>query len=268
MAVLLTGANGNLGKELTKQASFDFVKFVRGDCLEEKFSSGIEVVIHAASDLHTQAAESPKRLIDSNLFLTSKILEMAGKFSVPRFVYISSCSVYGKNFSTNELSQCNPLSLNGMVKLLNEKIIEDYCLAHGIKYEILRVFNLYGGHDQFSILHYMKKSLESNRPFILNNNGVAQRDFIHVSDVAGIILYILKNGMTYTHLNLGTGSATKVSFLVDWLKHRFPHFKFSHRFLDELEYSRADVSRLSSFIDWDFVRIEDYLSDFFLLEKS
>jgi len=169
---------------------------------------------------------------------------------------------------TAEVSECSPVSMNGIVKLLNEKIIEEYCLAHDIKYEILRVFNLYGGRDQFSILNYMKKSLQSNQPFILNNNGIAQRDFIHVADVAGIILSILNNGMPYTHLNVGTGSATKISFLVDWVKHRHPHFQLCHRQLDELEYSRADVSRLSAFIKWEFLRIEDYLCNEFLLEKS
>jgi UDP-glucose 4-epimerase len=169
---------------------------------------------------------------------------------------------------TAEVAECCPVSMNGIVKLLNEKIIEEYCLAHDIKYEILRVFNLYGGRDQFSILYYIKKSLQSNQPFILNNNGIAQRDFIHVADVAGIILSILNNGMPYTHLNVGTGSATKISFLVDWVRHRFPHFQLCHRQLDELEYSRADVSRLSAFTKWEFLRIEDYLCNEFLLEKS
>jgi len=61
-----------------------------------KISSGIEVIIHAASDLHTQVADSPASLINSNLLLTTKILEMAAKYNIPRFIYISSCSVYGK----------------------------------------------------------------------------------------------------------------------------------------------------------------------------
>lgn len=269
MKIMLTGASGNLGRELINQAAFDFVQVNRGDWndLDAKFASGIDTVIHAASDLRTRAAISPVSLLDSNLLSTARMLEAVRKHKISRFIFISSCSVYGEDMRTSECSKCCPVSLNGVGKLLNEKLIEEFCSENKIKYEILRVFNLYGGQDRFSILSHIKKSLENNQPFVLNNQGVAQRDFVHVSDVAGIILFLLEKGMPYTHLNIGTGSATKISTLVDLVKELFPNFLIRHREIDEAEYSRADISRLSSLIKWDFVHIEDYLRNEFISEK-
>ena len=270
MAAILTGASGNLGQELIKQADFDFVQVNRNDWLnlDQIFASGIDVVIHAASDLHTRVDMYPTNLLDSNVLSTAKILESVRKHNIPRFIYISSCSVYGTSLSSHEINKCSPVSLNGITKLLNEKLIEEYCSANKIKFEILRVFNLYGGQDRFSIFSNMKKSLENNQPFILNNKGIAQRDFIHVSDIAGIILFILNTNMPYPYLNIGTGSATKVSFLVDLVKQKYPDFQVMHSEVQEAKYSRADISKLSNLIDWNFLRIEDYLHNEFKLNNN
>lgn len=266
MKIMLTGASGNLGRELIRQAAFEFVQVNRDDWndLDDKFESGIDVVIHAASDLHTRVAASPSRLLDSNLMSTARILEAVRKHAVPRFVFISSCSVYGEDMRTGEGSKCCPVSINGIGKLLNEKLIEDFCAGNGIKYEILRIFNLYGGNDQFSILSHIKRSLQNNQPFVLNNQGVAQRDFIHVTDVAGVILFLLKNGMPHTHLNIGTGLSTKISTLVELVARRFPDFKIVHRNVEEAEYSRADISRLAELVKWEFLSIENYMRDEFM----
>lgn len=269
MKIVLTGANGNLGRELMKKASFQFLQVNREDWndLDVKLACGVDAVVHAASDHRTRPAESPISLVDSNLLTTARLLEGMRKHKIPRFIFISSCSVYGEGMNTHEASECRPVSINGIGKLLNEKLIEEFCSENRIKYEIYRVFNLYGGQDRFSILSKIKKSLECNQPFILNNRGVAQRDFIHVSDVAGIILFLLEKGASFTHLNIGTGTTTKISTVVDLVEQIFPSLLIDHREVEEVEYSRANVSRLSSLVKWNFVRIEDYIRSEFMPQK-
>lgn len=259
---MLTGARGNLGSELIKQSDFEFVQLNREDWknqLDERFAEGVEVVVHAASDLRTRVATSPTTVIESNLLLTSCLLEAAREHKVSRFIFISSCSVYGEDTRSTENNKCCPISLNGIAKLLNEKMIEEFCIENGIKYEILRVFNLYGGDDRFSILSHIKKAIECNRPFVLNNKGMAQRDFIHVADVARVVSHILSNGMPYTHLNIGTGIATKISSVVELIKENFPNLQIQEKTAPEVEYSCADISKLSSLGSWNFMRIEDYV---------
>lgn len=266
MKILLTGAQGNFGREFIKRADLEIIQLNRGDWedIDNKLSQNVDVVIHAASDLHSRATLSPVSLFDSNLASTATLLESVQKHKIPRFIFLSSCAVYGEDMRTNEDNQCCPVSINGITKLLNEKLIDEFCSAHGIKCEILRIFNLYGGQDRFSIISHLEHALEVGAPFTLNNMGIAQRDFIHVSDVASVVLKLLKSKIPYTHLNIGTGVATKISTLVELTAKQFPGLSIRHANTKEAEYSRADITRLREFVDMDFVKIEEYLESHFM----
>lgn len=266
MRVLLTGASGNFGQSFIRQSNIEVIQLNRDgwDQLSEKLGAGIDMVIHAAGDLRTHVTESPARLMDSNLLATARLLEAARCHQISRFVFLSSCAVYGEDMRTGEESPCFPISLNGMCKLLNEKMIIEFCSAHKIKYEIFRIFNMYGGDDHFSVISYMRRAIEGGMPFVLNNNGIAQRDFIHVADVAKIILQLLQKDIPYTHLNIGTGIATKLSDIIGLVHERFPKMCIRHAQVKEAEYSRANISRLLEFVDVDFIRIENYLRNEFM----
>ncbi len=267
MRILLTGAKGNFGSEFIAQAKFEVVQLNRDDWenLEAKLALGIDVIVHAASDLVSLASSSPEKLVNSNLISTTRLLESARKFRIPRFIFLSSCAVYGESIRTDEDENCYPISINGISKLLNEKIIAEFCSAHAIKYEILRVFNMYGGHDNFSIFSHLKYSLERGKPFTLNNSGVAQRDFVHVADVAKVAIKLLEKNIPFTHLNIGTGISTKIATLVNLVIERYPYLSLNHIKVAEAEYSRAEVSRLLKLVDVGFIRIEDYLkNDFYI----
>jgi nucleoside-diphosphate-sugar epimerase len=267
MKILLTGANGNFGRQFALQSAHEIVPFNRGDwgSLDEVLASGVDLVIHAASDLRSRAATAPAQLVDSNIAATSRLLEAVHRHGVPRFIFLSSCAVYGEDMRTGEEEKCCPISINGISKLLNEKIIGEYCSSHRIKFEILRVFNMYGGRDHFSILSHLQHALTTGAPFTLNNQGIAQRDFIHVADVARIVLRLIEKDVPYTHLNIGTGVATKISTLVELVAARFPQLSIRHAQVAEAEYSRADIRRLRQLVDIEFVRIEDYIKHEFTL---
>lgn len=266
MKVLLTGASGNFGLAFIEQAKVEVVQLNRDDWgqLSDKLAQGVDVVIQAASDLHSHAAESPVRLMDSNLLSTARLLEALQQCRVPRLIFLSSCAVYGEDMRTGEESPCCPITINGICKLLNERMVGEFCAAHGIKFEILRIFNMYGGHDHFSIISHMRRAIENNTPFILNNNGIAQRDFIHVRDVAKIVSQLLHKDIPHTHLNIGTGVAVKISTLVELACERFPQLKIKHAQVTEAEYSRADITRLQRLVEIEFTRIEDFLSNDFM----
>jgi len=270
MKVLLTGASGNFGHEFIERADFEVVQLNRDDwdALGEKLALGINIVIHAAGDLRTRAAASPVKSFDSNVLATARLLEGLREYQIPRLIFLSSCAVYGEDMRTNEDSKCYPTSINGIGKLLSEKVITEFCTENKIKYEILRIFNMYGGTDHFSVFSHMKRALENGVPFTLNNKGIAQRDFIHVADVVRIVLLLLGENVPYTHLNIGNGIATKISTLVELVSKRFPNLSIRHAQVEEAEYSRADITRLRGLVDCDFVRIEDYLMNDFMLDRA
>ena len=268
MNILLTGAEGNFGSEFQQQANknsnVNVIPVGRGDWphVHENLASA-DIVVHAASDLRTSASVAPSRLLDSNVMSTAILLEASRQQRVKRLVFLSSCAVYGEDMRTNEDSLCCPITINGISKHLNEKLVAEFCSANGMEYQILRVFNSYGGDDRFSIFSKLKRALQTNTPFTMNNDGRMQRDFIHVADVASIVMNLSATRIAHTHLNIGTGIATKISALVDSVATQFPQLVVKRGLTQEAEYSRADTTRLREFWINNFVRVEDYIRNDF-----
>jgi len=150
---------------------------------------------------------------------------------------------------------CNPISLNGIVKLLNEKIISNYCLANHINYTFLRLYNTYAGHDTFSVLYKLWKAAHYDETFTLNNNGLSQRDFIHVEDVASVIMKIIKIEPNKTCINIGSGKAVKIFDIYQIVKNKYPKMKVKHTSSHEIEYARADNTELNKLITHDFQNV-------------
>lgn len=264
MNILLTGANGNFGSEFRRQANEKkFAKVMsigRHDWAElhEKLAL-CDIVVHAASDLRTSVNMAPRRLLDSNLMSTATLLEASRQHHIKKLVFLSSCAVYGEDMRTSEDSLCCPISINGISKYLNEKLIAEFCIANSIEFQILRVFNSYGGNDRFSIFSKLKRALQTATPFTLNNDGLMQRDFIHVTDVASVVLDLAITSIKYTHVNIGTGIATKTATLVDMVATQFPQLVVQRNITQEAEYSRANTARLREFWHKDFICIKDYI---------
>lgn len=266
MKILLIGAAGNLGKAIIRVANFEIIQLNRGEWgdIDNLMSSGIDLVIHAASDLKNKISHHPTSIVDSNIRTTTNVIESMKRCGVSRIFYISSCAVYGKNSDSDETVKELPLTINGITKLLNERIIEDFCGSNNIDYKILRIFNLYGGFDGFSILSHIKKSLSENALFNLNNGGIAQRDFIHVDDAANIISKLANTDFGFNHINLGTGVATRVGDIVNLITSYIPQLKILHTALPEVEYSRANIDRLLKIANHQFIRIEDYIENIYI----
>ena len=199
---------------------------------------------------------------------TATLLESARRHRVNRLVFMSSCAVYGEDMRTGEDSLCCPITINGITKHLNEKLVAQFCESNGIEYQILRVFNTYGGRDRFSIFSKLKNALTNGSVFTLNNEGRMQRDFIHVRDVAAIVLNLATLGIKYTHMNIGTGVATKISKLVEMVAAKFPELLIQPGHAREAEYSRADTTRLREYWDGSFIHVEDHILGVFVDELS
>ena len=264
MNILLTGADGNFGSAFqdlaNKNDHANVIPIGRSEWLNihENLAS-CDIVVHAASDLRTSASVSPTCLLDSNVMSTAKLLEAARDQRVKRLVFLSSCAVYGEDMRTSEGSLCCPITINGISKHLNEKLVAEFCSANSMEFQILRIFNSYGGDDRFSIFSKLKRALQTDTPFTLNNDGRMQRDFIHIADVASVVLNLAASRIAHTHLNIGTGVATKISSLVEQVAGQFPQLVIQHGMMQEAEYSRADTTRLREFWAADFIRVEDYI---------
>ena len=114
---------------------------------------------------------------------------------IDKFIYVSSCSVYGANTKiTNERSPINPLSIYAKLKALCEKnLIRN--LGENIRPCILRLGTVYGASDRprYDLVVNLFSGLIANKKEITINGGKQWRPFIHVKDVADAIIKVINS---------------------------------------------------------------------------
>lgn len=259
ISCLLTGANGNLGTAIQRAGVFDLTCVTRESWPEisKNLTKSYDLVIHAAGALKIRPGQAPTAFIDSNVRALAEVLEWLGSRQKPRVFLVSSGAVYGNAISTLESSATSPVSVNGIVKLLSEKLLQAFCEEKGMEFVSFRVFNIFGGNDQFSVLHHLRQAAILDIPFVMNNHGRAYRDFVHVDDVAAVFAELAAIDNLPKFLNIGTGVATRISDVVDAFAPYVPSLKIEHRNCFEAEYSRADISTLQEFFTSTFLSVLD-----------
>lgn len=260
---LLTGANGNLGQAIKRIADFDLTCSTRETWpdIRRDADARYDLIIHAAGALRVRPGDQPTQFVESNVRALTELLEWIGPICRPRVFFVSSCAVYGDSISTLESSPTCPVSANGIAKLLSEKLLHAYCDEHGMDFVSFRVFNIFGGNDRFSVLHHLRQAALSGQPFVMNNQGRAHRDFVHVDDVAQVISELAYIDMLPRYLNLGTGVTTRIGDIVNAFAHHSPRLKIEHRDCPEAEYSRADISLLRQFTSHRFQSVLDHIPE-------
>ena len=197
----------------------------------------------------------------NSILTTSKILDFIknNQIKINKIIYTSSSSVYGNNILCNENDELKPMNLHASLKVANEKLVEKFCIENSIDYTIARIFNMYGGDDNFSIISKIIKAYKNNEELNIVNNGNAIRDFIHIEDVVDIYSKILDK-KDIKILNIGSGNGSSIKNILDFLNNHNIKIKTKNIQREELKISTADISKLKELLKKDtFFGVEDYL---------
>ena len=197
----------------------------------------------------------------NSILTTSKVLDFIknNRIVVNKIIYTSSSSVYGNNILCNENDELKPMNLHASLKVANEKLVEKFCIENSIDYTIARIFNMYGGDDNFSIISKIIKAYKNNEELNIVNNGNAIRDFIHIEDVVDIYSKILDK-KDIKILNIGSGNGSSIKNILDFLNNHNIKIKTKNVQREEIKISTADVSKLKELFNKDeFLSVEDYL---------
>jgi UDP-glucose 4-epimerase len=203
---------------------------------------------------------NPKQYTEKTLGDLSNIIDVLINIKdlIGTVIYTSSAAVYGRNSCCHEKDQVHPSSLYSSLKISSEMMIQNYLSAHGINYIIARVFNMYGGNDNFSIISKMIASHAGDGELHLFNNGESVRDFIHILDVCNIYNKLLESDYCGT-VNVGTGSGHSIKNIVEMLKDYSVDFKINSKIRDEINESIASTTILRSIIKrYNFIDLNDY----------
>jgi UDP-glucose 4-epimerase len=265
MNLILTGASGNLGQHITKEAQFQVLPITKSNWIEfENISTAsYDGIIHCAYDLKNNIHEAPDLLIQSNIESTAKALRICKEKNIPKFIFISSCSVYGDSSNSSEEKPCSPVTINGYTKQYNEELIKSFCEANNINYLILRPFNSYGGADNFSVVQKLIKCAKNRVPFTLLNDGIAERDFIHIEDLAKIICQLVTLNLTKEIINIGSGNSVKIIDLISAVEKKYGKIDIVKKTnINEAVYSRANLKKLNGLVNFKCRDIFDYITNF------
>ncbi|MEM1610026.1 MAG: GDP-mannose 4,6-dehydratase [Sulfolobales archaeon] len=186
------------------------IPIYRKDVRDVQDLRGYDVVIHCAA--YVDVAESianPRIYFENNVVGTASIAKAAAD-SEALFIYISSAAVYGDpiKIPIPEEHPIKPISPYGASKAMGEQVVELYSRIYGLRYLILRLFNVYGPGQNPAYAGVISRFIESaiNRiPPRIYGDGSQTRDFIHVEDVARAIELSIARQPHNQVFNIGSG---------------------------------------------------------------
>lgn len=174
------------------------------------------------------------------------LLEAMREAGTGRILFSSSCATYGvpTRLPIDESHPQAPINPYGWSKLISEKMLADYGVAHGVRSVALRYFNAAGDDPDLEIgekhepeTHMIPLAIRAAQAgggtFNINGDdfdtadGTCVRDYIHVLDLADAhvrALDYLMSGGASDVFNLGTGDGMSVSQVLDAVE-RFSNAK-------------------------------------------
>ena len=204
-------------------------RFNRGDIRErlavEEALKGVEAVFHLAAVTSVPySVRNPEVTSEINVTGTRALLEMCLHTGVERFIYVSTCAVYGEPeyLPIDEKHPTKPLSPYAATKLEAEQICRVAQETYGLKTTILRPFNVYGlsmRNNQYGgVIARFIKRLRLKKPPIIYGDGWQTRDFIHVDDAVRAFMLVLgRNDAVNRTFNIATGKPTSINQLAQLL---------------------------------------------------
>jgi UDP-glucose 4-epimerase len=223
---LSTGRKENINKKAT---------FVKIDITDARRVINLVSKIKPKCIFHLAAWPRIERSIEDpvgthkvNVIGTLSLLEAAKRGHVPRFIYSSSSSVYGKQrvFKMKEDMEPNPISHYALQKLLAEKYCTFYAQNFEMKIVSLRYFNVYGKRQPDTgvyalVLGKFIKQINEGRKLTVYGDGKQTRDYTFVGDVARANLLSMMAKIPSgrnTVINIGSSQETSVNQIVNLLK--------------------------------------------------
>ena len=174
------------------------LQFIEGDCrnIEDvvRAMNNISSVIHLAAIVGDPAcAAEDENALQINFAATRMMLEIAKGNGIGRFVFASSCSVYGASEDLmDERSLTEPISLYAETKLNSERVLLQ-AKSNTFHPTVLRFATVFGlaPRPRFDLVVNLLTAKAIQEGVITIFNGDQWRPFIHVDDVAeGILLTV------------------------------------------------------------------------------
>lgn len=239
------------------------------DC--RKACEDVDIIVHlAAVSSIPNSIMQPHVTTEVNVSGFVNMLTAAKDAGVKRFVYASSCSVYGNEptLPKREDSSLFPLSPYALSKQVNELYADMYGLYYGLETVGLRYFNVYGSRQKSlgacaGVIPIWFNALSQGDAIFINGDGKTTRDFCHVKDVtqANILAGILETKEALNRVyNIAYGKQTSLNDLVkkiaSVIRQIHPDMEINPKVVyrdfreGDIKHSWSDISRARKFLNF------------------
>ncbi len=219
-----------------------WAKLIKGDFADQKLLKDIftnykiDTVMHFAAFIEVgESVKKPKDFYHNNVTKTLTLLDTMLEYNVKKFIFSSSCAVYGvpQKLPLDEAHPMAPINPYGKNKLAIEFVLQDYHTAYNLNYVSLRYFNAAGAHfeqglgeqhtpETHVIPLLIRAAMQDKEFFIFGDNypthdGTCVRDYVHVLDIAQAHIlaynYLEKHGKSNS-FNLGSQNGNTIKELI------------------------------------------------------
>ncbi len=205
----------------------DQAELVRADIRDystlRETTSRADFVVHLAANTSVPySLENPVETHEVNVVGTVNALRASVDNEVHRFVYASSCAVYGeaRHIPIGENHPLHPLSPYAQSKIDAEEYCRKFRQESGLQTVCMRFFNVYGtgnSHNHYSgVVTQFFERLRRDQPPMIYGTGEQFRDFVHVDDVVGAIIKVMESPRPPDEVyNIGSGNAVRIQDLAE-----------------------------------------------------
>ena len=231
------------------------LEFVEGDCRNiqdaVRAMTGVRDVIHLAAIVGDPAcAQDNENALQINYAATRMMAEIAQGQGVERFVFASSCSVYGASDSLmDENSATEPISLYAETKVNSEQVLLDSRSKsfHPIILRFATVFGL-APRPRFDLVVNLLTAKALQDGVITIFNGGQWRPFIHVEDVAEGIVQVFQAPLESVNaeiFNVGDDSLNfTLSQVAEKIRLQIPGTRIEHVHNSDLRNYRVSFRKI------------------------
>ena len=170
-----------------------------------------------------QSVSDPWVYYETNVIGALNLLDICRSRSVPKLVQASTSSLYGLHNPRpykEDADICQPLSPYAASKGAVEMLCHSYHYLHKMDITILRYFTVFGpaGRPDMSIFRFIQW-IEEGRPLILYGDGLQERDFTYVDDIARGTVAALRP-LGFQVINLGGDRPAQMMDIIRMIEER------------------------------------------------
>jgi UDP-glucose 4-epimerase len=176
----------------------------------------IDTVFHIAANPDVKLSSvDTKPHFDQNIVATYNVLEAMRIKDVPKIVFTSSSTVYGRAPmpTPEDYGPLIPESIYGASKLACEGLISSYCHTFGFKSWIFRFANIIGERSNHGVIPDFIEKLRAN-PLELEilGDGKQSKSYLHIGECLDQIIFGVNNSNDKVNI-FNVGSETHINVL-------------------------------------------------------